>query len=231
MGNLKQSLLNLVESSRFPLVVSLPANRLELARAAISGGADAIKVHIRVGHRASGHHFGTLAEEIDAIRNIISAVDVPVGIVPGAEEPATPAEMEELEGLGIDFLDMYWHHLPSYILTGTQIKIAAAIDGVFQHEELPLLTKRRDVAMLEASIMDKTEYGKPLNLRDLVTYELITRNSFKPVLVPTQKQLMPSDLPLLQEIGVKGVIMGAIVTGTKAETIEKAVRDFKEALS
>ena len=89
------------------------------------------------------------------------------------------------------------------MLNRTKLKIAAAIDGNFQYEELPVLTRRQDVAMLEASIMDKTEYGHPLNLRDLVKYELIATGSFKPVLVPTQKRLLPSDLLLLREVESK----------------------------
>ena len=153
-----------------------------------------------------------------------------MGIVPGAEDPATPRKIAGLEELGIDFLDMYWHHLPTYMLNRTKLKIAAAIDGNFQYEELPVLTRRQDVAMLEASIMDKTEYGHPLNLRDLVKYELIATGSFKPVLVPTQKRLLPSDLLLLREVGIKGVILGAVVTGKEPQTIRETVRKFKDVL-
>lgn len=220
MGSIKHSLLDLINSGVFPLIVSLPANRPELAQAAVDGGADAIKVHIRLGRRASGHRFGTLAEEKAAIEAILGVVDVPVGIVPGAEDPATPEEIAELGELGIDFLDMYWHHLPTYILKGTKIRIAAAIDSDFQYGELSVLTRRQDVAMVEASIMDKAEYGHPLNLRDLVKYELIT-----------QKRLLPSGGPLLREVGVKGVILGAVVSGKEPQTIGETVREFKDALS
>jgi len=43
-----------VNENKFTLVVSLPENNLELARAALEGGAQAIKVHANVWHRSSG---------------------------------------------------------------------------------------------------------------------------------------------------------------------------------
>ena len=49
----------MIESNSFTVVVSLPANDLDLARAALDAGAQAIKVHCNVWHRASGHTFGT----------------------------------------------------------------------------------------------------------------------------------------------------------------------------
>ena len=52
----------LIEGNKFSLVVSLPSNNLELAKAALDGGAQAVKVHCNVWHRASGHTFGTYAE-------------------------------------------------------------------------------------------------------------------------------------------------------------------------
>ena len=53
---------NLIETNKFTLVVSLPSNNLEMAKAALEGGAQAVKVHCNVWHRASGHTFGTYAE-------------------------------------------------------------------------------------------------------------------------------------------------------------------------
>ena len=35
----------LIEGNKFSLVVSLPSNNLELAKAALDGGAQAVKVH------------------------------------------------------------------------------------------------------------------------------------------------------------------------------------------
>lgn len=49
----------LVTNRKFTLVASLPANRIDLAKAALEGGAQAIKVHMNVWHRASNNTFGS----------------------------------------------------------------------------------------------------------------------------------------------------------------------------
>lgn len=77
----------MIETNKFSLVVSLPSNKLELAQAALDGGAQAVKVHCNVWHRASGHTFGTYAENREFLRQLIKLCgDVPVGLVPGGAD-------------------------------------------------------------------------------------------------------------------------------------------------
>ena len=64
------------------LIVSLPRNDRDLARAAIDSGADLLKVHVNVHHRASGTAFGSLQEEMDRL-NAILDLHVPTGLVVG----------------------------------------------------------------------------------------------------------------------------------------------------
>ena len=95
---------HMIESNSFTVVVSLPANDLDLARAALDAGAQAIKVHCNVWHRASGHTFGTYAENREFLRQLITMCgEVPVGLVPGgAETFITPGERRELEQMGLE---------------------------------------------------------------------------------------------------------------------------------
>ena len=110
------------------LIMSLPQNDPELAQAAMRGGADILKVHIRVVHAASGTHFGTLAEEKDNLQRIIDMFPGPVGIVTGAIDAATPQEMHELAEMGIDFFDMYAEHMPAWMWTVEDMDITVALD-------------------------------------------------------------------------------------------------------
>ena len=71
-------LLQRLNNEPFTLMVSLPQNDPELARAAIRGGAQGLKIHINVHHHASGTHFGTWAEE----RNEIEAILEEAGVSP-----------------------------------------------------------------------------------------------------------------------------------------------------
>ena len=105
-----------LEKSAMGLIVSLPRNDAELARAAAEGGADALKVHLNVRHAASGTLFGSFDEEKDRIAAVLEAAGVPVGVMPGAEEVATPEQMCALRDMGVQFYDIYFHHMPvSYL--------------------------------------------------------------------------------------------------------------------
>jgi len=102
--------------ARFGLLVSLPRNDVEMARAALEAGADGLKVHIGLEHFASGLSTGGLEEEADAIA-AICALGAPVGIVPGlGERQATRAEMLRLAEIGIDFFDLYAADMPAWML-------------------------------------------------------------------------------------------------------------------
>ena len=61
--------LKLFEKNRPVLIMSLPDNDPALCRAAFEEGADVVKVHINVEHRASGTHFGRLAQEAVGARD------------------------------------------------------------------------------------------------------------------------------------------------------------------
>lgn len=76
MGNFKE----LLERKPLSLVVSLPENDIALARAAMEEGADALKVHYNVGHRASGNHFGPLDMYAEVFRAIRSEFGGPLGL-------------------------------------------------------------------------------------------------------------------------------------------------------
>jgi hypothetical protein len=120
---------DLMADQKFVLVVSLPANDLALAEAALDGGAHAVKVHCNVWHRASGHTFGTFSENKDFLKELVRLCgDVPVGLVPGTSEAfITESELRELEEMGLDFISAYSQHLPAFALDSRKITNAVAI--------------------------------------------------------------------------------------------------------
>lgn len=72
------------EAPGLQLFVSLPANDIKLAEAALASGADGLKVHINVGHRASGNRFGTLDSYADMFKDIRSRFIGPLELCPEA---------------------------------------------------------------------------------------------------------------------------------------------------
>lgn len=212
------------------LIMSLPANDPALARAALQGGADALKVHLRVRHAASGTEFGTLAEERERLEEILEIFPGPVGLVAGAEDPATPQEMMELTGMGVDFFDLYISHMPAWMWRiGRMAKVVALESCYTIHQGIALENLGADA--LEAAIIPHEGYGRPLIVADLAAYRDLHDTVDIPIIVPTQRAITPEEATLITgECGIEGLMIGAIVTGKTAPEIETAVRKFKRAL-
>ncbi len=213
------------------LIMSLPKNDPDLAKAARDGGADVLKVHIRVEHTASGTHFGTLDEERARLEAILAAFPGPVGIVAGADDPATPEEMEGLEEMGIDFFDLYLSHMPAWMWHTPRMAKTVALEPNYTiHQALALENLGAD--LLEAAIVPHQGYGKPLTMADLTAYRDLHDTVDIPIIVPTQRAIRPEEATLITgECGIEGLMIGAIVTGTTSRDIERAVKRFKEALT
>jgi hypothetical protein len=214
------------------LYVSLPRNELALAEAALGAGADGLKVHLNVVHHASGTYFGPWAEEGPVIRQIL-VLGGPVGMVPGAgASMITPAEAREIAAAGIDFFDAYLQDIPGWLpeaVPETSIMAAFGAGDAAGGWDLGPLAGR--CQLLEASIVPSDVYGTPLEAEDLAAYRAIcARYPDLPAIVPSQRALAPDQVPALLETGVRGVLIGAIVTGKTAAGIERATRAFAAAL-
>lgn len=223
----------MIEKNKFSLVVSLPSNDLELARAALAGGAQAIKVHCNVWHRASGHTFGTYAENKDFLKELITLCkDVPVGLVPGgAEAFVSEEERLELEEMGIRFFSSYVHHLPCHMMDSKALTKMVAIDHTYNQNTLDAV-RRSSIDILECSVMPGDNYGTPLNYSDILLYSDIVDKSEKPCLIPTQRMIKPSEVHHLLDAGCKAIMIGAIVMGKEPEpaTVQRTTAAFREAI-
>ena len=212
------------------LIVSLPANSPELARAATEGGADALKVHLHVRHDASGTQFGSLAQERPNLEQIL-ALGLPTGIVPGAgDRLPTPEEMGELVAMGLDFFDCYAHDTPAWLMRFAGMTRAVAISSAAQCDHLGDL-EALGFELIEAAIVPHAGYGKPLTVADLVGYRQVRRATALPIIVPTQRALRPEEaLILLRETGINALMIGAIVTGRAPASLRAATERFAAAM-
>jgi hypothetical protein len=140
----------------FSLLVSLPRNDAEMARAALDAGADGLKVHIGLEHFASGLRTGSLDDEQDALREIC-ALGAPVGIVPGiGEGQASREEMLRLAEIGIDFFDLYATDMPAWMLRmdDCPLSVMVAFSATCRPWALiESVAPRSRPEMIEASIM------------------------------------------------------------------------------
>ncbi|HZG13776.1 MAG TPA: hypothetical protein VE710_02040 [Candidatus Bathyarchaeia archaeon] len=214
----------------FLLMVSLPQNDVELAKAAIEEGADGLKVHINAYHRASGNRFGPLSHYLEPFRAIRDLFDGPLGIVPGGSfHEVNPDEAKQFASLGIDFTSIYGHHLPPALLKLDGVASTFAIHDQF---DLELLDAVKDFPMtaLEASVIPGREYGTPLTFADLLKYRYLVKKAEIPVIVPTQRRITPADVPVLRETGIRALLVGAVAIGKTADEIKRSIAAFRQAI-
>lgn len=220
--------LQLFHDKKLVLIMSLPHNDPALSQAAFRAGADAVKVHINVEHRASGTHFGRLAEEKPAFDVMLSQASGPMGLVLGGSPEGVAADAAEAAVLPFAFHSVYAHHLPARLI-GCGTPLMAACDGSYTPEEIAQMPAC-GADVLEASVIPGTEYGSPLCMRDLLTYRRIAASVPVPVVVPTQRRILPEDVPALVRCRVRGLMIGAVVTGKREDSIVQAVTAFRRAI-
>jgi len=230
-------LLSQLQNNPFTLLVSLARNDIELAQAALCGGAQGLKVHVNVEHFASGTRFGSWNEERETIRRIVELAreqGASVGVVPGAISAtdgrfANEDEFAQMAEVGIDYFDAYPADAPAWTLRQKHLDIMMAAYHGGDVSEIQTL-ETLGMTLCEASIIPHEEYGQPLNARDLARLSTLSQAIDAPVIVPSQKKLTPHDIDALQHCGARGVLIGAVVTGREADSIEAATRAFAAAM-
>ena len=225
MNKFKEMLLE----DRFPLVMSLPHNDPALARVAWENGADVVKIHVNVKHHASQTLFGTFEQEHSAIEAMLSQAKGPMGIVLGSECEVSEKTLPLALASGFDFLSLYAHHTSVSVLAAEGISKMIAPDYTYTDWEIKGL-EDIGVDILEASIMHPDSYGQMLSARDLLRYRNISNLSKLPVVVPTQHAIKPNEVRALRDSGVKGLMIGAVVTGKDEKTIAEAVAAFRKSI-
>jgi hypothetical protein len=212
------------------LVASLPRNDPALAKAALEGGADVVKLHLNLHHRASGTKIGSLEDELPALQEILDLWQgKPVGIVPGTRETVNPAEMAQLAPLGFDFLSLYFYDAPVGALPpSNQIERMLAFSSA-DSPDLAETLEQLDVQVCELSIMAPDTYGQVLTQHDLARYAAFRQRTRLPLVVPSQHRIPPAALTEITRLGIEAVMLGSIVCGNTPESWKAAFQKFSQA--
>ena len=222
-------MVDIVTRSKFSLMVSIPANDLRFALAAEQAGADAIKTHINLYHHASGSSFGTWDEEKKSLIEIINRCTIPFGLVPGAEKAPTQKEMLEIKDAGFDFWDLYFHHIPGWLFDFSGMGRMAAADPSYDDEKIKAIAPR-GIQVIESSVFGKDTYGQPLTPKDIERVKSVAEAAGIPVLISTQRAIRPDQLKDLKSAGLKGIVIGAVVTGRTPEGVAEITGVFRDAI-
>lgn len=209
-----------IATGQFPVIVSLPRHDLDLAKAALDGGAAALKVHLNAYHRASGTTFGSFAEEQPFLEDL-AKLGAPMLVMAGQETVPTATEMDALADLGFEGFNVYFDHLKPHMLQ-SRLRPMPALSSDSTDADIARLAAIAG-AMIEASIMAFSDYGAALDDRDLTRYAQIAALSDVPVIAPSQKKFVPADMPRLRAAGIAAPLLGVIVTGASPKSMHEAV--------
>lgn len=196
-------LLKMLKEKPLTLIVHLPDNKLELAQAAEAAGAEALMID-------QGYD-----EE-----KILRAVKIPVGLNAG--------ELKETE-LKFDFINFPAEALGEF---GKLKKIAriASLNENYTLDKL-MQVSGKGIDAVDAAIIPLHQFGKELVVGDLQNYIAITLSSAKlPVIIPTQRNIKPSEVAIIWDTGVKGLMLTRVVLGETAKSLEKAVKEYQIAI-
>ncbi len=226
---MKNSFVSELNRNAMTLIMSLPANDPDLAKVAWDSGADVMKVHINVTHRASKTQFHSLSQEQEHLQEILTNARGCCGFVGGDSVEAAVNDYQQAAQMGFSFISLYAHHMAPQILQFDMLTKMVALSHDYNMEQVRCLESIGG-QVLEASIMDPATYGQLLSAHELMQYASICKNTNLPVVVPTQRMILPQDIPSLYRCGVRSIMIGAVVTGKTADSIARSVTQFRNAI-
>lgn len=227
---MKGILKQMFQMKKMTLIVSLPNNKMELVRAAQEAGADGIKFHIQVDHRASGNKFLSLNDYKELFKQARQEFKGAMGLVLGDKiEEVSAVDLNEVKELGFDYYSLYAGHIASSLINQDLIEKTFAIGDSFSIDHLGDCSAFGFEA-LEVSTVSKEDYGKPLDLSDLLLYRAYADRTSVPIIIPSQKKLVVEDVRTIHQAGAKAIMLGAVVTQDSPESLYQAVSDFRKAI-
>jgi hypothetical protein len=221
-----------LKKNKFSIILSPFNSDPKLLNILIKNNINIIKFHINITHPVSNYKFKSWEEEKENIINILlENPNITVGLVPGHIKE----ELEEINHIElntyVDFIDIFIDSFTTYYLgIPKNIEKVVAINRVLNKEELEILDFLK-ISAVEASIIDKSEYGLKLTLKDILNYSKLVNNSPIPILIPTQKLIEPKDIRILYEIGAKGIVLGGISLTTDYENLQNKLWEFINEVS
>ncbi len=214
---------------KFLVLGDLHANLSQFASACEAGGADAIVLHLN--ENSPQGRFGGLEIEEESIRDCLSVVKIPIGISIGDSRAFVKDEWEMLVGLGISFVNMFAHQLPTFVWKDTRVEKLVSIGPGYVLEQVKTLSEFEGVSAILASLTPTHGYGLPLTLFDVATLKLIALLSKRMVLYPTQRVIRPEDIFTLRNQGCRGLLVSNLIYGATPESCREGILGVRSVLT
>ncbi len=225
-------LSNLVSrADAIALVAILPQNNSEYADAAAGAGADVIMVGIDKTDTSLPGLFGSFDLMEDSIDTILSTTTVPVGISIGDSRPLIEENWERIVAKGFSFVNMFAHHMPSFVLEDTRLEKLVSIGPGYMLEQVKSISEIDGVTALEAAIVAPQGRSHVFSALDLATLGVLAGLSSKPLLLRTQKRMGASDVRSVMKSGLRGLSVDAAALEPGIEAYRDAITTFRSQVS
>jgi|SRR5690625_204276 len=223
---MSSSLSALFNKKSMSILVSLPENRIDLAKAALEAGADGLKFHINVEHRASGNNFKSFDHYKETFKKIRSLYRGPLGLVLTDDiSKVNKVSLKNIEECGFTYYSLYSKDITSKLLLQDDLEKTVAVDNLFSSFDVSSI-ENFNMKAIELSIINKEDYGTPLSFEDIISYQNYRNKTNLPIIIPSQKKLVEEDLEVLFNMKIESVMLGAVTIGTTVDSIYSTVSSF-----
>lgn len=214
------------------VIVELPSNSLELARAAVEGGADSVIAQLYNEHPVTHAYTGGLELEASALKDMVEQLSVPVGLHLGSEGRVMKDEWKKIAEIGIDYIAASIISIPPYVLGQNDLsKIIYLPTGLpFEHYRSIGSFDGIIAISFEASSQTQPDPQFRLNALDLLNLETVSKLSSIPVLFRASQDVEEEDIRLIIARGCSGVIVDPAFTGSTSEHFKSTTQFYSNAL-
>jgi len=223
IGQTRRPLELVSDTKGYTLIASLPKNSTSLAQQAVEGGADAVLLNIDGDEGSSPSHFGSYDLHDAYINDVISTVSVPCGLFIGGGRLLTEDYWERVMSSAFSFVEMYAHHMPTFVLSDQRVRKVTAISTGYILEQVKQLSEMDGVEAVDVATVPHQSRGAPFSVLDYATLGVITKLSAKPVLLRTQKKLTRGDVSNVVSLGVRGLVVDPCILSGAEEAYKAEI--------
>ena len=217
-------------TSELPIIVEVPKNDIEIVKAVIEGGADAVLLSVL--SQKNQYMTGGVEEEMENINQIASEVSAKKGLMLGDLRSIERSEWEILKNLKIDFLAGYPNYIPPFVLRDEVFPIMLYAPTGMPLDFYRVLSELSGVESLVFYPRSQSTEEVKYNILDMVGFMLVYRSVSKPVLFKVASGIEPDDLIELADRGASGFVLDPSLTGSvDADYFRSFTQKFKGSLS
>ncbi|MEM3185273.1 MAG: hypothetical protein QXQ39_01150 [Conexivisphaerales archaeon] len=214
------------------LIVELPANDIELAKAVSDAGADSVIAQLHHEHPVTHSYTGGLELEKNILAEIRKEIAIPLGLHIGNQARLNKREWEELQSLDVDYLCTSLANTPPYMLADRKLaKILCVGTGIPVEHYRAFATFPALAALLFEPLSQlHPDPQVKFNVLDIVNMDTLVRVSPLPILFRVSQDVEHEDIQLMIERGCRGIVLDPGYSGSTVEHYKLTTEAYHKAI-